>query len=55
MLRIKGDKTWLGEEPVIKESEIMETIDTEVLIVGGGSSAASRPQPPQRNWDCMCC
>jgi fumarate reductase flavoprotein subunit len=38
MLRIKDDLTWLGEEPVIRESEIAETADTEVLIIGGGSS-----------------
>jgi hypothetical protein len=50
MLRMKGDFTWLGEEPVIKESDIAETVDTEVLIIGGGQ-VALRPRPRRRSWD----
>ncbi len=37
MFQSKGDLSWLGEEPVIKEANIVETIETEVLIAGGGS------------------
>ena len=29
---------WLGEAPAINESDIVETIDTEVLVVGAGCS-----------------
>ena len=29
---------WLGEAPTINESDIVETIDTEVLVVGAGCS-----------------
>ena len=29
---------WLGEEPVIDEADIAETLDCEVLVVGAGSS-----------------
>lgn len=29
---------WLGEEPTIDESQIVETFDTEVVVVGGGTS-----------------
>jgi fumarate reductase flavoprotein subunit len=31
------DMNWLGPEPNIKESQIAETIETELLIVGGGT------------------
>ncbi len=31
---------WLGEEPEIAESEIAETVDTEVLVVGAGHSGS---------------
>ena len=37
MLQCKDDLSWLGEEPVIDEAQITETIETEVLIAGGGS------------------
>ena len=29
---------WLGEAPTLNESDIVETIDTEVLVVGAGCS-----------------
>ncbi len=32
-----GGPSWLGAPPVIEESEIAETIDTEVLVVGIGT------------------
>ncbi|MCD8189380.1 MAG: FMN-binding protein, partial [Clostridiales bacterium] len=32
-----GSSDWLGEAPEIDESEITETLDTEVLVVGCGS------------------
>ena len=32
-----GGPSWLGAPPVIEESEIAETIDTEVLVVGMGT------------------
>ncbi len=38
MLKSKDDLNWLGEEPVVGEEEITETIETEVLIAGGGSA-----------------
>lgn len=28
---------WLGSEPTVQESDIVETIDTEFLIVGAGT------------------
>lgn len=33
-----GTDGWLGEEPEIAEDEIVETIDTEVLVCGAGTS-----------------
>jgi len=33
---MKDRPEWLGEEPIIPESEITETIDTELLVVGAG-------------------
>lgn len=33
-----GIPSWLGEEPVIDESEIGETVETGVLIVGAGNA-----------------
>ena len=33
-----GNADWLGEAPVISESEIVETIDTEVLVIGAGTA-----------------
>lgn len=35
-----GTPAWLGHEPEIADSEIVETLDTEVLVVGGGLFAA---------------
>lgn len=32
-----GTPAWLGHEPEIADSEIVETLDTEVLVVGGGT------------------
>ena len=32
-----ADMSWLGKEPVIEETQISETIHTEVLIAGGGT------------------
>ena len=32
-----GTPAWLGKEPEIDDSEIVETLDTEVLVVGGGT------------------
>ncbi len=29
---------WLGEAPVIDESEVVETVDTEVLVIGAGTA-----------------
>ena len=37
MLPRNDDFSWLGKEPVIKESQITQTLETEVLIAGGGS------------------
>lgn len=31
---------WLGEEPEIAESDIKQTVDCEVLVVGAGSSGS---------------
>ena len=33
-----GNPAWLGDEPTIGEDEIVQTLDTEVLVVGGGTS-----------------
>ena len=33
-----GSSDWLGEEPEIPEDKIIETIDTEVLVCGAGTS-----------------
>lgn len=33
-----GNPAWLGDEPVIGEDEIAQTLETEVLVVGGGTS-----------------
>ena len=38
MIRNAADMSWLGAEPVVENSQIAETIETDVLIVGGGSS-----------------
>ena len=38
MINSKPDMSWLGSEPEIEDSQIAETIDTELLIVGGGSA-----------------
>lgn len=32
-----GTPAWLGHEPEIADSEIVETLETEVLVVGGGT------------------
>ena len=34
----KVSADWLGEEPEIADSEIKETVDTEVLVIGAGHS-----------------
>ena len=31
------DEDWLGEEPVVAEEDIAETIDTDIVIVGAGN------------------
>ncbi len=36
MLDMENRPAWLGEEPEIPESEITETLDTELLVVGAG-------------------
>ena len=36
MIDMTNKPAWLGEEPIIPESEITETIDTELLVVGAG-------------------
>lgn len=33
-----GSGSWLGEPPVIEESSIVETIDSDIVIVGGGNA-----------------
>lgn len=33
-----SDLEWLGEEPVISDAEISETLETEVLVVGAGTA-----------------
>jgi succinate dehydrogenase/fumarate reductase flavoprotein subunit len=38
MIRCTADMSWLGPEPVIEDSQVAETIETEVLIAGGGSA-----------------
>ena len=32
-----SDEDWLGEEPVVDESMITETVDTDIVIVGAGN------------------
>lgn len=45
---------WLGAEPQIDDSQISETLDTEVLIVGAGTggmfAACSAGEQGQRPW-----
>lgn len=36
-----GNPAWLGEEPSIEESDILETAETGVLIVGAGNAGMS--------------
>ena len=33
-----ANAAWLGAEPVIEEAQIAETIETELLVCGGGVS-----------------
>ncbi len=35
---VQGNADWLGEAPVFDESEVVETIDTEVLVIGAGTA-----------------
>lgn len=35
---VSGNYDWLGEAPEIAESDIVETVDTEILVVGAGNS-----------------
>lgn len=37
-LEEKASADWLGEEPVVDEADITETVECEVLVVGAGSS-----------------
>lgn len=32
-----SDEDWLGEEPVVAEEDIAETVDTDIVIVGAGN------------------
>lgn len=41
MVHLKGycsDGSWLGEAPVVDEASITETIETDVVVIGGGHS-----------------
>lgn len=33
-----SDEDWLGEEPVVDDADVKETIDTDILIVGAGNA-----------------
>ncbi|WP_031548313.1 FAD-binding protein [Oribacterium sp. FC2011] len=33
-----SDEDWLGEEPVVDDADIKDTIDTDILIVGAGNA-----------------
>ena len=33
-----GNPAWLGDAPVIDEADVVNTIDTELLVIGGGES-----------------
>ncbi len=33
-----GNPAWLGDAPVIDEADVVRTIDTELLVIGGGES-----------------
>ncbi|WP_296011374.1 FAD-binding protein [uncultured Adlercreutzia sp.] len=33
-----GNPAWLGDAPVVNEDEVTSTIDTELLVIGGGES-----------------
>lgn len=37
-LEEEASADWLGEEPVVDEADITETVECEVLVVGAGSS-----------------
>ncbi len=32
-----SDEDWLGEEPIVDDADVKETIDTDILIVGAGN------------------
>ena len=33
-----SDEDWLGEEPIVDDADVKETIDTDILIVGAGNA-----------------
>ncbi len=33
-----ANPSWLGERPTVEESEVVNTVDTELLVIGGGES-----------------
>lgn len=37
-ITVGGNKDWLGTAPEIAESEIVETVETEILVVGAGNA-----------------
>lgn len=37
-ITVSGNTDWLGTAPEIAESEIVETVDTEILVVGAGNA-----------------
>ncbi|ETP72641.1 succinate dehydrogenase/fumarate reductase flavoprotein subunit [Lachnospiraceae bacterium JC7] len=33
-----SDEDWLGEEPIVDDADVKETVDTDILIVGAGNA-----------------